>query len=76
MCAWVLSHVWPFATLWTASHQGPLSLGLSSQEDWSGLSCPPPGILPTQGSDLHPYISCSGRWVLYHQHHLGSSNKR
>ena len=28
------------------AHQMPLSVGLSSQEYWSGLLCPPPGDLP------------------------------
>ena len=27
---------------WTAAHQAPLSLGLSRQEYWSGLSFPSP----------------------------------
>ena len=30
---------------WSAAHQTPLSVGLSRQEYWSGLSCPPPGDL-------------------------------
>ena len=29
--------------------QAPLSMGFSSQEYWSGLSCPPPGDLPNSG---------------------------
>ena len=33
-------------TLWTAAHQAPLSMGLSRQEHWRGLSFPPPGGLP------------------------------
>ena len=33
-------------TLWTAAHQAPLSMGLSRQEHWSGLSFPPLGDLP------------------------------
>ena len=40
----VLSHfsrVQPYATLWTAAHQAPLSMGFSRQGYWSGLSCPP-----------------------------------
>ena len=41
-----------FSTLWTVAHQFPLSMGFSRQEYWSGLSCPPPGDLPSQGSDL------------------------
>ena len=40
------SHVQLFATLWTVACQAPLSIGISSQEYWSGLPCPPPGDLP------------------------------
>ena len=32
-----LSHVWLFATPWTAAHQAPPSMGLSRQEYWSGV---------------------------------------
>ena len=35
-----------FATLWTVSHQAPLSMGFSRQEYWSGLLCSPPADLP------------------------------
>ena len=35
-----------FATLWTVAHQAPLSMGVSRQEYWNGLPCPPPGDLP------------------------------
>ena len=38
-----------FETLWTVSHQAPLSMGFSRQEYWSGLPCPPPGDLPNPG---------------------------
>ena len=44
------SHVWLFVTLWTAAHQGPLSMGFFGQEYWSVLPCPPPG------DPLHPGI--------------------
>ena len=43
------SHVQLFATLWTAAHQAPLSMGFSRQECWTGLPCPPPGDLPNPG---------------------------
>ena len=33
----------------TAPHQAPLSMGLSRQEYWSGLPCPPRGDLPHPG---------------------------
>ena len=31
------------------SRQAPLSMGFSRQEYWSGLPCPPPGVLPDTG---------------------------
>ena len=68
-----LSCVRLFATPWTIAHQAPLSMGLSRQEYWSGLPFNPPGDLPDP--DIKPVsfdVSCIGRWVLYHQHHLGS----
>ena len=34
---------------WTISCQAPLSMGLSSQEYWSGLTFPSPGDLPRPG---------------------------
>ena len=45
------SHVQLFATPWAVAHQAILSMGLSRQERWRGLPCPPPGIFPTQGSN-------------------------
>ena len=47
------SHVWLFVTLGTVAYQAPLSMGFSRQEYWSGLSCPAPGDLSTQGSSSH-----------------------
>ena len=38
-------HVRLFATLWTIACQGPLSMGFSRQEYWSGFPCPSPGYL-------------------------------
>ena len=46
------SHVWLFATLWTAAHQVPLSMGFSRQEYWSGLPCPPLGDILNWGIKL------------------------
>ena len=45
----LLSCVWLFATLWTITHQAPLSMGFSTQEYWNGLPCSPPGTLPNPG---------------------------
>ena len=39
-----LSHVWLFATPWTAAYQAPLSMGFSRQEYWSGVPLPSPII--------------------------------
>ena len=46
--------------LWPVARQAPLSVGSSRQERWSGLPCPPPGGLPTQG--LNPHLLCLLRW--------------
>ena len=34
---------------WTVAYQGPLSMGFSRQEYWSGLPFPSPGDLPDPG---------------------------
>ena len=39
------------------TQQAPLSMGLSKQENWSGLSCSPPGDLPDPGMEPRPLIS-------------------
>ena len=44
-------------TLWTVAHQAPLSMGLSSQEHWSGLPFPPPGDLPDPGIQTERLMS-------------------
>ena len=36
---------------WTVAHQGPLSLGFSRQEYWSGLPFPSPNRVTIQGSN-------------------------
>ena len=38
-----------FATLWTISHQAPLSMQFSKQGYWSGLPFTSPGHLPNPG---------------------------
>ena len=51
MC--MLSHFSPVpfcVTLWTTTHQAPLSMGFSRQEYWSGLPFPSPGDLPNPGT--------------------------
>ena len=46
LCAQSLSHVQLSATPWTVANQAHLSMGFSRQEYWTGLPCPPPGVLP------------------------------
>ena len=38
----LLNCAWLFAISWTVAHQGPLSMGFSGQEYWSGLPFPSP----------------------------------
>ena len=40
-----LSHVRLCATLWTAAHQAPSSMGFSRQEYWSGVPLPSPSVV-------------------------------
>ena len=57
------SHVWLFASLWTVAHQASPSMRFSSQEYWSGL---PRGSFWCRDQTCVSYVSCIGRWVLYH----------
>ena len=58
-----------FATPWTAARHAPLCMGFSRQQYWSGVPFPPPGDLPTQGSDPGlPHC----RQILYCLNHQGS----
>ena len=45
----LLSCVQLFGNPWTVACQAPLSMGLSRQEYWSRLPCPPPGELADPG---------------------------
>ena len=40
-----------FATPWAVAYQVPLSMEFSTQENWSELPFPSPGIFPAQGSN-------------------------
>ena len=70
----VLSHVQFFVAPWAVAHQVPPSMEFSRQEYWSGLSFSTPGDLPERDQTLVSCVSCIGRWILYHSHHLGSHN--
>ena len=45
----LLSHLRLSATPWTVAYQGPLSMGVSRQEYWSGVPFPSPRDLPNPG---------------------------
>ena len=59
-----LSHVWLFATPWTAAYQAPLSMGFSRQEYWSGVPLPSPNWVTTHSQTwiLHYDYSCLTLW--------------
>ena len=46
-----------FATLWIIACQATLSVGVSWQDCWSGLLCPPPPALPDPG--IQPFSPAS-----------------
>ena len=54
---YLLSRVQFFVTPWTVVFQDPLSMGLSRQEYWSGLSFASPGNLPDRDQTLVSWIS-------------------
>ena len=67
--ACILSHfsrVPLFVTLWTDPARFLCLRGLSRQEHWSGLPCPPPGDLPDQGGNPHFLQLLHCRWILYY----------
>ena len=55
-----------FTASWIAPCQVALSIGLSRQEEWSGLPFPPPGDLSDPGIEpASQDIPCIGRQILY-----------
>ena len=83
MCLLSHSVVSDSVTSWTVARQAPLSMGLSRQERWSGLPCPPPGDRPDSGIEHRQRSAQPSRqrgpgsrpWTpslspsLYHQEH-------
>ena len=67
------NHVWLLAILWIIAHHASLSKRYSRQEYWSGLPCPPRGeSFQPRDQTCFSCISCIGRWILYHECHLGN----
>ena len=61
----VLSHAQLFATPWTVARQAPLVHEVFQARRLERVVIfLLEGIFPTQ-------VSCIGRWILYHLHHLG-----
>ena len=66
-----LSHVWLFATPWTAAYQVPPSMGFSRQEYWSGLPLPSPIYMCVFNKYIGKYfwylwqIEKNSRWTAY-----------
>ena len=60
-------------TLCTVAHQAPLSMGIFQARilDWVAMPSSMGSSQPRDWTCIS-YISCIGRWVLYHQRHLGS----
>ena len=73
MC--VLSHfscVQFSATPWTIACQAPPSMGFPRQVlEWASVPSSRGSCQPRDQTHVSN-VSCIGRWVLYHQHHLGS----
>ena len=69
-CARVLSrfsHVQLFATLWTAAHQVPLSMGILQEITLEWVAVPSfRGSSQPRDRTCISGISCTGRGVLYH----------
>ena len=67
-----ISHVQLYATLQTVV-QALLSMGFFRQKYWSGLPGSPPEDLPNSGIEPGSLnVSCIGRHIPYHWHHLES----
>ena len=69
VCACVLSrssHVRLIVTLLAVACQGPLSMGFSRQEYWSGLPFPPPGDLSDPGIEAESPALQVGDLLLSH----------
>ena len=60
VCVCSVSHVWLFVTPWTVAHKAPLTMEFSRQAYQSEL--PRASSWPKD----HTFISCTGRWILYH----------
>ena len=67
------SHVQLFVTLWTIARQAPLSMKILQSRilEWVAMPSSRVSSLLRDWTQVS-YVSCIGRQVLYHWHHLGS----
>ena len=62
-------------TLWTVVHQGPLSMGVFWQENWSGLLFSPPLDLPNPGiKSISPPLQAVSYLLSHWGSHKGTRN--
>ena len=78
ICAKLLQSCPTLVTLWTTTHQAPMSMEFSKQGDrlsWSGLPCPPPGDLTNPG--IKPTSVTPPAWPVsfYLQCHLSEPSE-
>ena len=52
----VTVRAWLVTELWTVARWGPLSMGFSRQECWSGLPCPPSGQSSHPLPHTYPFL--------------------
>ena len=62
-----------FVTPWMVAHQVPLSMGISRQQHWSGLPCPPPGDLLDPGIEPASLMSTALAGRFFTASTMGSS---
>ena len=60
-----------FVTPWTAAYQAPLYMGILQARilEWVALPSSRGSSPPMDGTHVSD-VFCTGRWVLYHWHHL------
>ena len=58
-----------FSTPWTVACQALLSMNSLGKNTGVGFHFLLQGLFPTQGSNLHLFVSCIDRWVLYQLSH-------
>ena len=61
-----------FVTPWTIAHKAPLSMGILQARTLESVAMPSSrGSLWPRDRTRVSYVSCTGRWVLYHECPLG-----